>query len=80
MRSLPPPGDHKLYFDFGTAELDSDYEPHQRAVDEVLRELGYVEGPLWTTRRFEGAGHNEGAWQKRAHIPLTFLLGNHNKE
>jgi glycosidase/predicted alpha/beta superfamily hydrolase len=78
--SLPPPGDHRIYFDFGTAELDSDYEPHQRAVDEVMRELGYVEGPLWSTRKFEGAGHNEGAWQERAHIPLIFLLGNDNKE
>jgi oligosaccharide 4-alpha-D-glucosyltransferase len=78
--SLPPPGDHKLYFDFGTAELDSDYEPHQRAVDEVMRELGYVEGPMWTTRKFEGAGHNEGAWQERAAIPLTFLLGTGNNK
>jgi predicted alpha/beta superfamily hydrolase len=78
--SLPPPADHKLYFDFGTAELDSDYEPHQRAVDDVLRDLGYVEGPLWTTRKFEGAGHNEGAWQERAHIPLTFLLGTGNNK
>ena len=73
--SIPPPGDHKLYFDFGTAELDSDYEPHQRAVDEVMRDLGYEQGPLWQTRKFEGAGHNEGAWNTRAHIPLKFLLG-----
>ncbi len=79
--SLPPPGDHKLYFDFGTAELDSDYEPHQQAVDDVLRELGYTPGPLWQTRKFEGAGHNEGAWQARAHVPLKFLLGTaSNKE
>jgi oligosaccharide 4-alpha-D-glucosyltransferase len=73
--SIPAPGEHRLYFDFGTAELDSDYEPHQQAVDEVLREIGYVEGPLWQTQKFEGAGHNEGAWQERAHIPLQFLLG-----
>jgi predicted alpha/beta superfamily hydrolase len=73
--AIPPPGEHKLYFDFGTLELDSDYEPHQRAVDDVLREIGYERGPLWQTRKFEGAGHNEGAWQARAHIPLTFLLG-----
>ena len=79
--SLPPPGGHRLYFDFGTAELDSDYEPHQRAVDDVMRELGYKQGTLWQTQKFEGAGHNEGAWQERAHIPLKFLLGtNNNKE
>jgi hypothetical protein len=40
-----------------------------------MRELGYETGPLWQTRKFEGAGHNEGAWQERAHIPLKFLLG-----
>jgi predicted alpha/beta superfamily hydrolase len=79
--SLPPPGNHKIYFDFGTEELDSDYEPHQQAVDDVMLDLGYEAGPLWQTRKFEGAGHNEGAWQERAHIPLEFLLAPaHNKE
>ncbi|MEJ2128181.1 MAG: glycoside hydrolase family 31 protein [Woeseiaceae bacterium] len=73
--SIPAPGEHRIYFDFGTAELDSEYEPHQQAVDNVMRELGYETGPLWQTRKFEGAGHNEGAWQERAHIPLKFLLG-----
>jgi predicted alpha/beta superfamily hydrolase len=79
--SIPAPGNHRIYFDFGTAELDTDYEPHQQAVDEVMRELGYVEGSLWQTRKFEGAGHNEGAWQERAGVPLKFLLGKaHKKE
>ena len=78
--SLPPPGSHKLYFDFGTEELDSDYEPHQDAVDNVMRELGYEQGPSWQTRKFEGAGHNEGAWQERAHVPLKFLLGPANNK
>ena len=73
--AIPRPGVHKIYFDFGTAELDSDYEPHQRAVDQVMLELGYEQGPLWQTRKFDGAGHNEGAWNDRAHIPLIFLLG-----
>ena len=72
--SIPPPGAHRIYFDFGTEEFDSDYEPHQLAVDEVMRALGYEQGALWQTRKFEGAGHNEGAWQERAHIPLEFLL------
>lgn len=46
-----------------------------------MREIGYVEGSLWQTRKFEGAGHNEGAWQERAEIPLRFLLGTaENKE
>ena len=79
--SIPAPGAHRIYFDFGTAELDAQYEPHQQQVDAVMRELGYEPGLLWQTRRFEGAGHNEGAWSARVHIPLTFLLGkNNNKE
>jgi hypothetical protein len=79
--SIPPPGEHRIYFDFGTEELDSSYEPHQTAVDDVMREIGYELGPLWQTQKFEGAGHNEGAWQERADIPLKFLLGTaDNKE
>jgi predicted alpha/beta superfamily hydrolase len=79
--SIPAPGEHRIYFDFGTEELDSNYEPHQTAVDDVMRDIGYTPGPLWQTRKFEGAGHNEGAWQERADIPLRFLLGTaDNKE
>ena len=78
--AMPPPGDHRIYFDFGTEELDSNYEPHQQAIDNVMLELGYEHGPLWQTHKFEGAGHNEGAWNKRAHVPLTFLLGTAEKK
>jgi hypothetical protein len=76
--SIPAPGQQRLYFDFGTAELDAQYEPHQQQVDAVMRELGYAPGALWQTRKFEGAGHNEGAWNARVHIPLKFLLGTNN--
>jgi predicted alpha/beta superfamily hydrolase len=79
-RAIPPPGDHRIYFDFGTEELDSDYQPHQQAIDNVMLELGYEHGPLWQTHKFEGGAHNEGAWNKRAHVPLTFLLGTAEKK
>ena len=72
--AIPVPGTHRLYFDFGTEELDSEYEPHQRVIDGLMRELGYQQGSLWQTHRFEGAGHNEASWQERVHIPLKFLL------
>ena len=78
--SIPAPAIHRIYFDFGTRELDAKYEPHQQQVDAVMHGLGYEPGPLWQTRKFEGAGHNEGAWNARAHIPLTFLLGTDDKE
>ena len=78
--SIPSPGEHRIYFDYGTEELDGQYEPHQRVVDEVISELGYERGQLWQTQEFEGAGHNEPAWRERVHIPLKFLLGPADKK
>ncbi len=64
----------RLYFDFGTATLDARYPPKQARVDALLTARGYT-GRHRLTRRFEGAEHNEAAWARRLHIPLTFLLG-----
>jgi predicted alpha/beta superfamily hydrolase len=71
---LPEPGAHRLYFDFGTATLDAEYEPYQQRMDEILRRRGYVAGEDWITARFEGAEHSEKAWRLRAGLPLRFLL------
>jgi predicted alpha/beta superfamily hydrolase len=72
---LPAPGTHRLYFDFGTTTVDASYAPYQAKMDAHLRRLGHVEGGDFLTRRFEGAAHNEDAWQRRVHEPLVFLLG-----
>lgn len=72
---LPDPSNHRLYFDFGTETLDSEYEPLQRRMDEHLRKAGYIENKNWLTRKFEGAEHSERSWRERVHIPLEFLLG-----
>ncbi len=74
--TMPAPNDSRFYFDFGTTELDSGYEPHQELIDGMMRELGYTEEEDWVTRKFEGAGHSENAWRERVHIPLEFLLAN----
>jgi predicted alpha/beta superfamily hydrolase len=73
--NLPPPGNHRLYFDHGTATLDASYGPYQQAMDARLAALGFRPGQDWLTRRFEGAEHNEAAWRARVHEPLVFLLG-----
>jgi predicted alpha/beta superfamily hydrolase len=70
---LPTPGRHKLYFDYGTAGLDSLYPPLQQQADAVLQRRGWKPSH-WVTRRFEGADHSENAWKARLHIPLTLLL------
>ncbi len=72
--AMPPPGENRIYFDFGTEELDGKYEPHQSMIDEMMTQLGYTQGKDWVTRKFEGAGHSEKYWRERLHIPLTFLL------
>lgn len=74
-QALPTPGRHKLYFDYGTEELDALYEPYQQRADVILAAAGYTPEQDWITRKFPGANHSERAWRERVHIPLTFLLG-----
>jgi predicted alpha/beta superfamily hydrolase len=73
--NLPPKtAQNRIYFDYGTVNLDSHYEPLQNVVDNIMQEKGYDE-KNWITKKFEGADHNEKSWSKRLHIPITFLLG-----
>ncbi|MCB9316917.1 MAG: esterase family protein [Lewinellaceae bacterium] len=72
---LPDPESHKIYFDYGTATLDSLYEGTQVRVDSIMRQKGF--SPLqWKTQKFPGADHSERAWRERLEVPLTFLAPN----
>jgi enterochelin esterase-like enzyme len=73
-RALPPPGTHRVYFDYGTETLDAEYEVWQVQADQIMRAAGYTEGEDWVTRKFVGAEHSERAWRERLHLPLRFLL------
>jgi enterochelin esterase-like enzyme len=77
--ALPEPGNHRFYFDHGTATLDSLYPPLQAIVDRSMRATGYVEGLDWTTRVFPSADHSERSWRRRVSEPLIFLLGSHSR-
>lgn len=70
---LPAPGKNRIYFDYGTATLDSLYEPHQQKIDALMRSKGYNQRN-WTTRKFQGEDHSEVAWRRRLSIPLLFLM------
>lgn len=72
---MPAAGTNRFYFDYGTATLDQYYEVHQKQVNGLMRNKGYAEGKDWVTRKFEGAEHNEKAWQERFDVILTFLYG-----
>lgn len=72
---LPEAGQHKLYFDHGSEDLDAEYAPNQAAVDMVGSSKGYVSGKDWLRRFGAGSGHHESAWRSRLHIALRFFLG-----
>jgi predicted alpha/beta superfamily hydrolase len=74
VQHLPKPGLHRIYFDFGTATLDSNYEPYQQRVDDGLRAAGYTEGKDWLTKKFPGHEHSERFWRQRVEIPLEFMF------
>lgn len=72
--NIPVPGKHKIYFDYGTATIDSLYEPYQLKVDSMMKAAGFIHGENWISKKFDGADHSEQAWRKRVHVPIEFLL------
>jgi predicted alpha/beta superfamily hydrolase len=71
---LPRPGDHRIYFDYGTETADAAYEPYQLHMDELMQAAGYRRGIDWITQKYVGAEHSERAWRARVDVPLKFLL------
>ena len=71
--TIPAPGKHKIYFDYGDQTLDAIYPPMQAAADQIMLDKGYGEAN-WKTVFDAGAEHSEEAWNKRLHQPLLFLL------
>lgn len=70
---MPDPGGHVVYFDYGTAGLDSLYAPYQARADHILRKKGYG-AREWATLAFAGADHHERAWAERLYLPFLFLF------
>lgn len=73
--NIPNPNDHLLYFDYGTETLDALYQTLQPKADSIIIASGYTE-KSFLSKKFVGDTHDENAWKKRLHIPLTFLLSN----
>lgn len=74
---LPSPKNHKIYFDFGTETLDKFYPKYEHTVSKILKDKGY-DSSTFKNLKFEGGDHSALSWQKRLHIPLTFLLAKTN--
>ena len=71
---LPDPRSHRIYFDYGTATLDSLYPPLQAQADAVMKRKGFTSAN-WMTREWPGQDHSEKSWRSRLHVPVIFLMG-----
>lgn len=71
--NVPPPNNHKFYFDYGTETLDAFYPQYLKDVDKIFNEKGY-NSTNYMNLEFEGADHSEESWNRRLDIPLIFLL------
>ena len=73
--NLPLPSKHKIYFDYGTEAIDSNYKQYQVRADKIIEERGYKRNVNLKTEEFAGKDHSEKSWGERLYIPLEFLLG-----
>ena len=71
---LPPPGNHRMWFDHGDQGLDAGYGPLQKLADERLTESGWSQGADVVSRFYPGTDHSEAAWAGRVGEALHFWL------
>lgn len=73
-QSLPDPGSHLIYFDYGDQTLDALYPPLQAKIDSLMPLKGYSASQNWETKYFPGDDHSEKSWSRRLDVPFSFLL------
>lgn len=72
---LPQAGNHKIYTDCGTEDLDLFYPPfHEKAIRLLTETKGYRRDRDLVAAIFPGTGHNETAWAARVHHPINWWL------
>ncbi|HRI01135.1 MAG TPA: alpha/beta hydrolase-fold protein [Saprospiraceae bacterium] len=64
---------HRLYFDYGTENIDAWYEEYQTQLDSYILSLR-ISDFRYESRKFDGASHSELDWRKRLWIPMEFIL------
>lgn len=72
-KKLPVQKNHRIYFDYGTATLDTLYKPYQMRVNNIMQSKGY-QNRNWITREYPGEDHSETAWARRLDDVLSFLF------
>lgn len=73
-QDLGQPKGRRIWFDHGTATLDSFYQPYQEIVDRALVANGWKKGCDFQTTIYPGAAHEENAWAARFDDIFTWML------
>jgi predicted alpha/beta superfamily hydrolase len=71
---LPKAGNHKIWSDTGTVELDALYGSSHAHFAKRMPELGYVEGKDFVAAIYPNTGHNELWWAGRVEHPINWWL------
>ena len=71
---LPPAGNHRIWSDGGTIELDALYLPYQKYFAQRMAGLGYREGVDYIEASYPNTGHSELWWAGRVEHPINWWL------
>jgi len=71
---LPTDGQHRLWTDTGTIELDENYAPFHASAVEKMKAKGYSEPETLVAATFPNTGHHESYWSRRVADALNWWL------
>jgi predicted alpha/beta superfamily hydrolase len=71
---LPEPGEHRVWTDTGTIELDQHYPPFHNMAMAALRDRGYREPDDLIGGIYPNSGHHELYWSRRVADALNWWL------
>jgi predicted alpha/beta superfamily hydrolase len=76
----------RMWICMGTLEGSIDKETKEstavkdtRKLAEILEKKKFLKNQDFVYYEVEGEGHDEGAWSRRIHLPLTYFFGNWEK-
>ena len=73
-QELGKPQGRRIWFDHGTATLDSFYQPYQENLDAALVANGWKRGRDFSSKAYAGAPHEENAWAARLDDIFGWML------
>ncbi len=78
MKSLPKPGNHRIWMSRGTKSHDAKYGPYQEYANKIALAMGYRYGRDLATPIFNHTSHNERSWASYVNQSLRFWFNRCN--